>query len=91
MLNLLVQNAPAVADAAPGVTRAIAAVGGGLAAIGAGIGIGLIGGLAGLAIARQPEAAAEIKGNALLFAVLVEGVAIIAVVVAILFWLNDKG
>ena len=50
----------------------------GLAAIGAGLGIGRIGGSAGEGIARQPEAADAIKGNALVLAAFVEGVALFA-------------
>ncbi len=65
-----------------------AGIGSGLAAggsvIGAGIGIGQIGGSAGEAIARQPEAADVLRGNALLFAALVEGVAFFGVVVGLL-------
>lgn len=57
----------------------------GLAIIGAGIGLGRIGGQAAEAIARQPEAAAEIRGASLLIAVLLEGVTIIALVFALLF------
>jgi F-type H+-transporting ATPase subunit c len=61
-----------------------AGVGAGLAAIGAGIGIGGIGGRASEAIARQPEAGAQIRGQAIVLAALVEGVALFAVVVAML-------
>ena len=57
----------------------------GLAVIGAGIGLGRIGGQAAEAIARQPEAAGEIRGAALLIAVLLEGATIIALVFALLF------
>jgi len=57
----------------------------GLAIIGAGIGLGRIGGQAAEAIARQPEAAGEIRGAALLIAVLLEGATIIALVFALLF------
>lgn len=56
----------------------------GLAAIGAGIGIGQIGGSAGEGIARQPEAAGDIKGNALVLAAFVEGVALFAAVIGLL-------
>ena len=56
----------------------------GLAAIGAGIGIGMIGGSAGEGIARQPEAAGDIKGNALVLAAFVEGVALLAAVIGLL-------
>ncbi len=62
-----------------------AGIGLGLAVIGAGIGLGRIGGQTTEAIARQPEAGAEIRGAAILFAVLLEGVTIIALVFALLF------
>lgn len=60
------------------------AIGAGLAAIGAGIGIGTIGKGAVEAIARQPEAANEIRTNMILTAAFVEGVALFAVVVCLL-------
>ena len=67
---------------------ATAGLGAGIAAgasvIGAGIGIGLIGGSAGEGIARQPEAAGAIRGNAILLAALVEGVAFFGVVVGLI-------
>lgn len=62
-----------------------AGIGLGLAIIGAGLGLGRIGGQAAEAIARQPEAGAEIRGAALLIAVLLEGATIIALVFALLF------
>ena len=68
----------------PGVTGKIGAIGAGLAAIGAGIGIGQIGGKAVEGIARQPEAASKIQTNMIIAAALVEGVALFAVVVALL-------
>ena len=64
---------------------AIAAVGAGLAAIGAGIGIGRIGGSALEAMARQPELAGKIQTMMLIAAALVEGAALFAIVVALLF------
>ena len=65
-----------------------AGVGAGLATIGAGIGIGRIGGQAAEGIARQPEAAGEIRGNSIILAALIEGVALFAVVVALLIQLK---
>jgi F-type H+-transporting ATPase subunit c len=62
----------------------MAAVGGGLAALGAGLGIGRIAGSAVESIARQPEVAGDIRGNMILTAALIEGVALFAVVVALL-------
>ena len=50
------------------------AVGAGLAVIGAGIGIGLIGGRAMEAIARQPEATGKIQTAMLIAAALIEGI-----------------
>ncbi len=65
-----------------------AGIGAGVAAIGAGIGIGKIGAAANEGIARQPEAAGEIRGSSILFAALVEGVALFAVVVTLLIVLG---
>ena len=62
----------------------IAAIGAGLAAIGAGIGVGRIGGSALDALARQPELAGKIQTQMLIAAALVEGVALFAIVVAML-------
>ena len=61
-----------------------AALGAGIAAIAAGIGIGNIGSKAMEAIARQPEAAGDIRSNMIVSAALIEGVAFFAVVVALL-------
>ena len=66
------------------IAKGLAAMGAGLAAIGAGIGIGNIFGRTAEAIARQPEAANDIKGTVNLPLFLLEGVAIIALVVCIL-------
>ena len=73
----------------PEIARHLAAnagpgIGAGLAAVGAGLGIGRIGGSAGEGIARQPEAADVIKGNALLLSALVEGVALFGAVIGLL-------
>ena len=54
------------------------------AAFGAGIGIGKIGASAMEAIARQPEAAGDIRSNMIVIAALIEGVALFAVIVCIL-------
>ena len=54
----------------------------GLAVIGAGIGVGYIGGKAMEAIARQPEAIGDIRANMLIMAALVEGIGLIAIILA---------
>ena len=61
-----------------------AGIGAGLAAIGAGIGIGRIGGGAVEAIARQPEAAGDIRSNMIVSAALIEGAAFFAMVICFL-------
>jgi F-type H+-transporting ATPase subunit c len=62
----------------------IAAIGAGLAAVGAGIGIGQIGKGAVEGIARQPEAANDIRSTMLIAAAFVEAVALFACVIAFL-------
>jgi F-type H+-transporting ATPase subunit c len=79
MLSILLEAA-----AAAGFAKLGAAVGAGIAAIGAGIGIGRIGGSAMEAIGRQPEAAGDIRSNMIIAAALVEGAAMLAIVVALL-------
>src|SRR5687768_1814702 len=78
--------APAVpvAPATNAIAYAGAGIGAGLALIGAGLGIGRIGGSATEAIARQPEAGNDIRGAMILAAALIEGVALIALVVSLL-------
>ncbi|MFP4059981.1 MAG: ATP synthase F0 subunit C [Bacteroidales bacterium] len=61
-----------------------AAFGAAISAIAAAIGIGRIGATAMEAIARQPEAAADIRSNMIVSAALIEGVAFFAVVVCLL-------
>jgi len=61
-----------------------AAIGASLAAIGAGFGIGKIGSSAMEAIARQPEAAGDIRSNMIVIAAIIEGVALFAVIVSAL-------
>lgn len=62
----------------------MAAIGAGLAAVGAGIGIGKIGGAAAESIARQPQAVNDIRSAMILTAAFIEGVALFAVIVALL-------
>ena len=62
----------------------LAGIGAGLAAIGAGIGIGKIGASAVEGVARQPEVASKIQTMMIIAAALIEGVALFAVVVALI-------
>lgn len=66
------------------MTGTLVAVGAGIAVIGAGIGIGKIGSSAMDAMARQPEASAKIQTAMIIAAALIEGVALFAVVVALI-------
>jgi F-type H+-transporting ATPase subunit c len=94
-LVAMVQGAVAQADTAQWAAQVAAAknanallgagIGLGLAVIGAGLGLGRIGGQVAEGIARQPEAAADIRGIGLIIAVLLEGVTIISLVFALLF------
>ena len=77
LLAVLLQSA-----AAAGLGKLGAALGAAIAVIGAGIGIGKIGGSA--MEARQPEAAGDIRMNMIIIAALVEGVALIAIIVCLL-------
>ena len=79
LLSVLLQAAAGAA-----IGKLGAAIGDGLAVIGAGLGIGKIGGSAMEAIARQPEASGDIRMNMIIAAALIEGVALLAVVVCLL-------
>ncbi|MFH1001417.1 MAG: ATP synthase F0 subunit C [Bacteroidota bacterium] len=80
LLTVLLQVA---ADLAP-YAKLGAGIGAGIAAIGAGMGIGQIGRAAVESIARQPEAAGDIRSNMIVSAALIEGAAFFAIVVCLL-------
>jgi F-type H+-transporting ATPase subunit c len=67
-----------------GLAQVGAAFGAAVAAIAAGMGIGKIGGSAMESIARQPEAAGDIRSSMIVAAALIEGVAFFAIVVCFL-------
>ena len=79
LLSILLQAAAGV-----GIGKLGAAIGAGIAVLGAGIGIGRIGGSAMEAMARQPESSGDLRMNMIIAAALVEGVALIAIVVCLL-------
>lgn len=66
------------------VAKVGGALGAGIAVIGAGLGIGRIGGDAMEAMARQPEKIGDLRSSMIIAAALVEGVAFLAVIVALL-------
>jgi F-type H+-transporting ATPase subunit c len=62
-------------------------LGAGLAALGVlgpGIGIGILGGMSAAAIGRNPDAAGQIRGLAIILAAFAEGLGVLAVVVGLL-------
>ena len=79
LMSILLQAAAGV-----GISKLGAAIGAGIAVLGGGIGIGKIGGSAMEAMARQPEASGDLRMNMIIAAALVEGVALIAIVVCLL-------
>ena len=72
------------AAAGVGISKLGAALGAAIAVLGAGLGIGRIGCSALEGIARQPEAAGDLRMSMIIAAALVEGVALIAIVVCLL-------
>ena len=79
LMSVLLQAASGV-----GISKLGAAIGAGIAVLGAGFGIGRIGSAAMDGIARQPEASGDIRMSMIIAAALVEGVALIAIVVCLL-------
>jgi F-type H+-transporting ATPase subunit c len=71
-----------LAEAALG--KLAAGLGAGLSAFAAAYGIGKIGTAAMEAIARQPEAGADIRSNLIVASAFIEGVAFLAVIVCVL-------
>ena len=70
-----------------GGTHDMEHIGAGLAALGVfgpGIGIGILGGLAATAIGRNPDAAGQIRGIAIILAAFAEGLGVLAIVVGLL-------
>ena len=78
----------AAADAGAAIGKMGAGIGAGIAAIGAGIGIGQIGKGSVEALARQPEAAGDIRTFMLLTAAFVEGVALFGIVICLLITIS---
>jgi len=79
LLTVLLQ---AVAGAALG--KVGAALGAAIAAFAAGFGIGKIGSSATESMARQPEAAGDIRSSMIIVAGMVEGAALLAIIVCLL-------
>ena len=82
MLHLLPQAAAYTREYAGAWALLGAGIGAGLAIVGIGLGVGRIGGSAVESMARQPEKAGQLQTTALIFAALVEGAGLFAVVIA---------
>ena len=91
-MGYLTSSVLAVAGGVGGTSWGLlgATVGCGLAIIGAGIGLGLIGGRAVEAIARQPEAHSRIFSIMIVIAAMLEGVTFLALLICFLalYWLR---
>ena len=79
LLSIILQ---AVASAS--LAKLGASLGAALAVVGAGLGIGKIGSSAMEAIARQPEAASDIRSSMIVSAALIEGATLFAIIVCAL-------
>ena len=66
------------------LAKAIAVIGAGIGIAGGSVGIGIIGGKALEAIARQPQEKKEIRSNMILMAALIEGLAFFGAIIALL-------
>ncbi len=66
------------------MSKGFAALAAAIAVVGAALGIGKIGQQALDAIARQPEAAGDIRSNMIVAAALIEGLAFFSIIVALL-------
>lgn len=78
-MSILLQAALGVA-----LSKSVAAIAAGVVVIGAAMGISRIASTALESIARQPEAASDIRSSMILAAALIEGVAMFAILVSIL-------
>jgi F-type H+-transporting ATPase subunit c len=59
-----------------------------LAVVGPGLAIGILGGMSSSAIGRNPDAAGQIRGLALLLAGLAEGLGVLAIFIGVLLALK---
>jgi F-type H+-transporting ATPase subunit c len=88
----LAQEAASSAEAATaGEPVNLAPIGAGIAIlgiIGPGIGIGILGGMSASAIGRNPDAAADIRGLAIILAAFAEGLGVLGIVVGFLLALG---
>jgi len=76
------------AEAGINFAHLAAGIGAGVAVIGAGLGIGKIGTSQAEGVARQPEAAKDIRGGSLILAAMIEGAALFGILVTLLLSLK---
>lgn len=75
---------PAMAAGEPGAPVVLTTIGAGIVVIGAGLGIGKLAAAAFESMARQPEVAGDIRGAMIIVAAMVEGAAVIGLVVCLM-------
>lgn len=86
VLSVILEYTMAIA-----LSKSVAVIGAGIVVIAASFGISKIGANAMDAIARQPQAAGDIRSGMILSAALIEGVALIAVIVCMLSYFVQLG
>ena len=84
MLDILTIAAQAEGELEAGLTAVGRGIVYGGAAIGPGIGIGILAGMSSSAIGRNPDAAGQIRGLAIILAAFAEGLGVLAIVVGLL-------
>ena len=82
-------SAPAAAQDEEGASKAgapviLTTIGAGIVVVGAGLGISKLSAAAFESMARQPEVAGDIKGSMIIVAAMVEGAAVIGLVVCLI-------
>lgn len=77
MLGTMLEAAAGMAD----LSRGIIAIGAGIVVIGAAFGLGKIGQSAMEAIARQPQAAGDVRSSMIIIGAFLEGVSLFAAIV----------
>ncbi|MEO1979082.1 MAG: ATP synthase F0 subunit C [Fuerstiella sp.] len=80
----LAVSVPAMAQDGDATAASLSGVGAGIVVIGAGLGIGKLASAAFESMARQPEVANDIKGAMIIVAAMVEGAAVIGLIVCMI-------
>jgi F-type H+-transporting ATPase subunit c len=83
-IAFLAMTVPAMAAGEPGAPMVLTTIGAGIVVLGAGLGISKLASAAFESMARQPEVAGDIRGAMIIVAAMVEGAAVIGLVVCLI-------